>query len=111
MRGAQFLTKKSKQDMAYKLHWSEEAVSNLENILEYLNQNWSAKEVANFKQSLGLQLDLIIKNPLMFPVSNHIPRLRKAVLSKQTTVFYEVKGKAIYLAYLHVNRKDIKNLK
>lgn len=37
--------------------------------------------------------------------------LRKAVLSKQTTVFYEVKGKAIYLAYLHVNRKDIKKLK
>lgn len=47
----------------------------------------------------------------MFPISIHIPRLRKAVLSKQTTIFYEVKGKAIYLAYLHVNRKDIKKLK
>jgi len=47
----------------------------------------------------------------MFPVSDHIPRLRKAVLSKQTTIFYEVKDKAIYLAYLHVNRKDIDNLR
>lgn len=97
--------------MACKLHWSEEAVSNLESILEYLGQNWSAKEIADFKQSLGLQLDLIVKNPFMFPISNHIPRLRKAVLSKQTTVIYEVKGKAVYLAYLHVNRKDIKKLK
>jgi len=97
--------------MVYKLHWSEEAVSNLEEILVYLAENWSPKEVDNFKQSLGLQLDLIIKAPFMFPSSNHIPRLRKAVLSKQTTVFYEVKGKAIYLAYLHVNRKDIKKLR
>lgn len=97
--------------MACKLHWSEEAASNLESILEYLDQNWSAKEIANFKQNLGLQLDLIVKNPFMFPISIHIPRLRKAVLSKQTTIFYEVKGKAIYLAYLHVNRKDIKKLK
>jgi len=47
----------------------------------------------------------------MFPVSNFIPRLRKAVLSKKTTVFYEVKGKAVYLAYLHINRKDINELK
>ena len=97
--------------MAYKLYWSEEAVSNLEEILNYLNENWSAREADNFKQNLGLQLDLIVNNPCMFPVSNFIPRLRKAVLSRKTTVFYEVKGKAVYLAYLHINRKDIQELK
>jgi plasmid stabilization system protein ParE len=103
--------KKLKPSMVYKLHWSKEAVQNLEEILNYLVENWSDKAVESFKQNLGLQLDFIIKNPSMFPSSNHIPRLRKAVLSKQTTVFYEVKGKTIYLAYLHVNRKDIKSLK
>jgi len=97
--------------MGYKLYWSDEAVNNLEDILNYLLENWSDKELDNFKQSLSLQLDLIIRNPNMFPVSTHIPRLRKAVLSKQTTVFYEIKGKSIFLAYLHVNRKDIKSLK
>jgi plasmid stabilization system protein ParE len=97
--------------MGYKLRWSEEAVKNLESILENLVDNWTHREVDNFKKRLGLQLDLIVKNPYMFPISNHIPRLRKAVISKQTTVFYEVKDKVIYLAYLHVNRKDIEKLK
>ena len=97
--------------MGCKLHWSEEAVANLEGILESLSKNWTNREIENFKKILGLQLDLIIINPYMFPVSDHIPRLRKAVLSKQTTIFYEVKDKAIYLAYLHVNRKDIDNLR
>ncbi len=97
--------------MGYKLHWSEESVSNLEGILESLSRNWTNREVENFKKRLGQQLDLIIKNPYMFPISDHMPRLRKAVLSKQTTIFYEVKNKAIFLAYLHVNRKNIENLK
>ena len=97
--------------MGYKLHWSEESVVNLEGILESLSRNWTNREVENFKKRLGQQLDLIIKNPYMFPISDHMPRLRKAVLSKQTTIFYEVKNKAIFLAYLHVNRKNIENLK
>jgi len=97
--------------MGYKLHWSEESVTNLEEILENLSKNWTNREVENFKKRLGQQLDLIIKNPFMFPISDHMPRLRKAVLSKQTTIFYEVRDKAIFLAYLHVNRKNIENLK
>ncbi len=97
--------------MGYKLHWSEESVTNLEEILENLSKNWTNREVENFKKRLGQQLDLIIKNPFMFPISDHMPRLRKAVLSKQTTIFYEIKDKAIFLAYLHVNRKNIENLK
>ncbi len=97
--------------MGYKLHWSEESVANLEGVLESLSRNWTNREVENFKKRLGQQLDLIINNPYMFPISDHMPRLRKAVLSKQTTIFYEVKNKAIFLAYLHVNRKNIENLK
>ena len=97
--------------MGYKLHWSEESVANLEGILESLSRNWTNREVENFKKRLGQQLDLIIKNPYMFPISDHMPRLRKAVLSKRTTIYYEVKNKAIFLAYLHVNRKNIENLK
>ncbi|HNX76537.1 MAG TPA: hypothetical protein PLM07_18305 [Candidatus Rifleibacterium sp.] len=36
--------------MAYKLYWSEEAVKNLEEILNYLVENWSAREADSFKR-------------------------------------------------------------
>lgn len=97
--------------MDYKLFWTEESIRNLEEILNYLISNWSQKVVDNFKQKLSKQLELILSNPEMFPVSNFNPRLRKAVLSRQTTIFYEVKGNIVYLAYLFVNRKNIEKIK
>jgi len=97
--------------MDYKLFWTDEAVNNLDSILKYLNDKWSEREVINFKKKLSNQLNLIIGNPYMFPKSEYQPRLRKAVLSRQTTLFYEVKGKNIYLAYLFVSKMNIKRIK
>ena len=92
--------------MAYKLYWSEESIANLEEILIDLESNWTIKEVSHFKKRLEHHLRLITKNPYLFPVFQRKPRLRKAVLSKQTTVFYEIKGNLILLAYIHLNRMD-----
>ena len=47
----------------------------------------------------------------MFPASPRYPRLRKAVLSKQTTVFYEIHDETMSLAYIHLNKKEDGNLK
>jgi len=77
--------------MDYKLFWSKESISNLESILSYLESEWTDKEIDNFKRKLSKQLELIEKNPRLFPISDVQPRLRKAVLSKQTTIFYELK--------------------
>lgn len=97
--------------MDYKIFWTEEATNNLENIFEYLRFKWTEKEVDNFKTKLSRQIELISSNPAMLPVSVHVPRLRKAVLSKQTTIFYEVKDNHIYLAYIWVNKKDFSKLR
>ena len=97
--------------MDYNLHWTEEAVNNLEIILNHLDQNWTQKEVTNFKLKLSKQLELITQNPFMFPKSLHYPRLRKAVLSKQTSIFYEVMDDDIFLAYLFINRMNIERIK
>jgi len=68
--------------MDFKFIWSQEAISNLEEILDYLVLNWSQKEIIQFKKKLTRQIDLIIQFPKMFPVSMHNSELRKAVLSK-----------------------------
>ena len=97
--------------MDYKLRQSDESIGNLEEILDYLHNKWTDKEVNNFKKKLSHQIDLIIQNPFMFPSSIHKNNLRKAVLSKQTTIFYEIIDKVIFLAYIHVNKKDIERIK
>lgn len=82
--------------MEYRLRWTEEAVRNLEDILFYLENRWTRREVAQFKVKLGRLLDIIQANPFIFPVSAIKNQLRKAVLSPQTTVFYEISGNLIY---------------
>lgn len=97
--------------MDYKIFWSDESLKNLEGILSYLETEWTDREVTIFKKKLSKQLDLIQKNPKLFPLSRIQPRLRKAVLSRQTTIFYELKGFEIHIAYLFSNRMDIRRLK
>jgi plasmid stabilization system protein ParE len=97
--------------MDYKIFWTEEAIRNLEEVIDYLYSRWTKREVDNFKAKLSKQINLISQNPKLFPVSTFQPRLLKAVLSKQTSIFYEVKNDTIYLAYLFVNYKSTDKLK
>ena len=98
-------------DSDYKVFWTDEAIRNLESILDYLNKNWTQREVDNFRKKLGKQIDLIEKNPKLFPISNFNRRLRKAVLSKQTTIFYELSGQVLYLVYLFNNKQSIERIR
>ncbi|MBD3330980.1 type II toxin-antitoxin system RelE/ParE family toxin [Candidatus Peregrinibacteria bacterium] len=97
--------------MAYKLRWSEESIRTLDEIIDDIRRKWTELEVNNFKLKLSHQLNLIKQNPLMFPASSRHPSLRKAVLSKQTTVFYVIQDETVFLAYIHLNRKDDGSLK
>ncbi len=97
--------------MDYKLRWSNESIKNLEDILTDIKLKWTDKEFDIFKSKLSNQLDLIVHNPYMFPASTIRNGLRKAVLSKQTTIFYEIIDDIVYLAYLHINKKDINSIK
>jgi plasmid stabilization system protein ParE len=95
----------------YKILWTDEAINNLESILDYLTNRWTQHEIDNFKKQLSKQISLIGHNPNLFPVSQYNPRLRKAVLSKQTTIFYEVSGQLIYLVYLFNNKQNIEKIR
>lgn len=95
----------------YKIFWTNEAINNLEEILEYLKNRWTQREIDNFKKRLSKQIHIIQQSPRLFPKSEVNPRLRRAVLSSQTTIFYEVKKQNIYLAYLFNNKKDIRRIK
>lgn len=97
--------------MSYKILWSDEAVKNLEQILEYLSTEWTEREVDNFKAKLSEQIEIISRFPNGFPASTIVPRLRKAVLTKQTIIFYEVKEQSIYIAYLFDSRQNTEKLK
>lgn len=92
--------------MDYKLYWTEEALENLKDILYYLSSVLTEREVKNFKKKLFDQLEIILRFPLIFPPSDAQPRLKKAVLSKQTILIYEIKDNEIFLVLLFDSRQN-----
>lgn len=90
----------------YEIFWTEESLRNLDDIIEYLNLTWTEREVASFKLKLFKQLEIISKNPYLFPASQNNLDLRKAVLSKQTTILYQIEKRHIFIIYLFDTRQD-----
>lgn len=89
----------------YKLIWSDEARNNLNGIIDYLENNWSEKEISRFFKKLNHQLDLIKNNPKLFPKVNK-KGIRKSVLLKQVSIFYKSNHKEIHILFLFDNRQN-----
>ena len=83
----------------YKVFWTEHAISELEETIEYLKTNWSERELRIFSAKLDHTIELISKLPEMFPES-----FEKKVLGKQSwkkTIVCIIEFIRILLRYFH----------
>jgi len=95
----------------YKIIWSDEAYINLQNIVSYLEKNWTVREIRKFARLLDKQLLLIKKNPSLFPISDKSRNIRKSVLTKQVSLYYKIKDTEIHLVTLFDSRQNPRKLK
>lgn len=51
----------------YKILWTSNALNELEDIIAYLEKNWTEREIKNFVSKLESILQLISSNPKLFP--------------------------------------------
>jgi len=94
----------------YSIHWTVEALNNLEGIIDYLTHRWTDREISNFYKLLDKRLELISKSPHTFPSSEQKTNVKRSVLSKQTTVYFEVNTDKIVILSLFDNRKNPESL-
>jgi plasmid stabilization system protein ParE len=73
----------------YRIQWTERATFDLQNIIDYLLNKWTEKEVRNFARKLDKRLELISINPRLFPKTNKRKNVRRSVLTKHTVIYYE----------------------
>ena len=95
----------------YNIDWTVEALNNLDDIIDYLTSRWTDREISNFYKLLDKMLVLISKSPHSFPDSELKTNVKRSVLSKQTTVYFEVKTNSIVILSLFDNRKNPESLK
>ncbi|QOI97496.1 MAG: type II toxin-antitoxin system RelE/ParE family toxin [Flammeovirgaceae bacterium] len=95
----------------YRIRWSDRAIFDLQNIIDYLLYKWTEKEVTNFVKKLDKRLELISINPRLFPKTSRRKNVRRSVLTKQTAIYYETSTDTIKIVTLFDPRRDPKKLK
>lgn len=95
----------------YKIFWSDESLKNLDSIINYLEHNWTEKEIKKFLNHLHKRIQLISKNPLIFPSTQKSRNIRKSVLNKQTSIIYRFSDNRIEILSIFDNRQNPDRLK
>ena len=91
--------------------WSSESVRKTDQIIKFLTENWSIKEVENFLTSLAAFEEIISRFPEIYPKSLLKKGYRKAVILKQVSIIYSVEMNSIKVHTLFDNRQDPAKLK
>lgn len=94
----------------YKIIWTDEALNNLKAIINYLELNWSLKEIKKFARLLDKQLVRIKNNPFFFAEANLTSPTRRSVLTKQITIYDRIIYE-IQIITLFENRQNPNKLK
>lgn len=96
--------------MALKVIWSPAAESDLDNIVDYLNENWSKRVVIKFINKVEDTVTLLAEDPNLFPLINNKLKVRKCVLTNQNTIFYKATKSQIEIIRVFDTRQDSKKL-
>jgi plasmid stabilization system protein ParE len=97
--------------MVRKAKLSNKASAKLENIITYLETEWSEKVRAEFIQKLDNALDHLCQFPASHPKSESIKGLHRFVISKQITIFYKFNRTTVYIVTLFDNRQNPDSIK
>ena len=93
-----------------KVKFSKLTVFKLERLNEYLINKWSVQTKNKFLKKLNSRIEIIAENPEIFPSSSIDPKLRKCIVTKQSTLLYEIHSDFIFVVNLIDNRQDKKTI-
>jgi plasmid stabilization system protein ParE len=96
--------------MALKVVWTDEAYESLEDIINYLESNWSEIQIRRFFARLEESLASIAEAPKRHKDSLRKPGVKEYQHSPQTTIFYSFDEVTVFVLRIWANRRNLENL-
>lgn len=90
--------------------WTPKATDSFQQIIDYIEQRFSQKEVDNFIIDVFGIISSIDSFPKMYPKSEQLKKIRKATVSNQCSLFYSFNKDTITLLLFWDNRRDPETL-
>ena len=91
--------------MEYAIVWSAEAEATYNNILTFLEEHWSQKQVLRFVERTEQVIQFIKDNPKMYPRSKS-KDIHRAVINRQISLYYYETGGIVVLLSFEDNRQS-----
>ena len=91
--------------MSLTVFWADEAEETFDNIVLYIESNWGERHAKKFVQHVQKVLKLISDQPQMYKASVN-NNVRQAVISPQTSLYYEIHNEHITLLFFWDNRQE-----
>ena len=93
----------------YEIEWSARAVADVDRIVHYIEEEWGMKSTSRFIQTLQKEINRIRAFPYAFPMSG-TNGVRRCVMSKQNTIYYQIRDSRVYLLSIFDNRRNPSDL-
>ncbi|PTQ99277.1 plasmid stabilization system protein ParE [Mucilaginibacter yixingensis] len=85
--------------------WTENAHFTFDSILTQIENKWGEEIALEFYLATHQKITLIEANPYLYKESS-IPNTRHAVISKQTSMLYEIGLDAVLILFFFDNRQE-----
>lgn len=92
-------------ESGYKILWTDHSLIELADTYEYLELYFTERELKKLSAEIDKILKLISKNPELFPLSES-EGIRKVVIKKFNTMYYQVKQNNIEILSFFSNRQN-----
>ncbi|AWA30988.1 hypothetical protein HYN48_13360 [Flavobacterium magnum] len=95
----------------YKILWTDFALGELEKTIEYLQENWTDRELRNLAWAIEETLNLLSHNPNLFQASEIKKEIRRVIVANHNTLYYRVNDNTIEILSFFSNRQSPKKRK
>ena len=96
--------------MSYSIKWLPEAEITFALVIEYLEKNWTVKQIENFINRTEQVIDFISQNPKQYHYSKK-KDVYQAVVTRQISLYYRINREEIELLIFWDNRQNPEKLK
>ena len=97
--------------MAIKIFWSKRAEHGYASIVEYLENEWTAREVSNFVRETNHFFNLLKENPYILEPTENRKSLYRGPINKLTLLTYRYKPRKKEIVLVNIRGARQKPLK
>ena len=90
----------------YKVVFSDTAVDTFEAIFDQIESRWGERTAKKFETKAFRTLDILSKKPLIFKGIKAHSNVRKGLIDKNCSFFYEISSSQIQILFFWDNRQE-----